>query len=130
MTSEKNDSPAPVATASGETTTLLNKSGAKGILCAKCSHVNRAGSTKCSRCESHLHIKCNDCGTRNERFHTRCQTCGRRLHRSFFEKLGAGGFKRQTRVTPLQIVLLLIFAAVAFYCVVIMQHVQLPPVQQ
>ena len=116
----------PTDASSGDTATLVAKPGAKGVLCAKCNHLNRPGASKCSRCESHLYVKCNDCGARTERVHSRCQSCGRRLHKSFFEKMNSRMFRQNARVTPIQLVLLLIFAAVAFYCVMIIERVRLP----
>ena len=118
MTLENNNSAGKGATA------LLKKEG-KGILCPKCNHLNRPHSTKCSRCDSHLHVKCKDCGAHNERIHTRCQTCGRRLHKGVFERVNSRIFARGARVTPFQLVLLGFFAITAFYLVVTVGRIEL-----
>src|ERR1041385_1198368 len=113
----------PIGGDSADTATLLRKAGAKGVLCAKCNNLNRPGAQKCSHCESHLYIKCKDCGAHTERINSRCHECGHRLHKSTLEKMSSRTFRQNTRITPIQIGLLLIFAAVAFYCVVVVQHV-------
>ena len=125
MTPESRETPSPIG---GDTATLLVQPGAKGVLCAKCNHLNRVSASKCSRCEAHLYVKCNDCGTHTERVHTCCQSCGRRLHKSFFEKMNGRMFRQNARVTPLQVVLLLIFACVAFYCVMMIDRLKLPTI--
>lgn len=123
MTPE-NNAPPPSNDA-GDTATFLKK-GSKGILCPKCNHVNRPGSTKCSRCESHLHVKCKDCGAHNERVYNRCHSCGRRLHLSVFARLNNRLLAQKARITPMQIVWLLIFAAAAFYFVMKIDDIKLP----
>jgi hypothetical protein len=107
-------------------TALLARPGAKGVLCGKCDYINPAGSSKCEECESHLYIKCRECGAHTERFHSRCPECRRSLHKSFFEKMNSQIFNSRARVTPLQLALLLIFAAVAFYCVMMIERVKVP----
>jgi hypothetical protein len=59
----------------------------KGILCAKCEHLNPPGSDVCEYCHAHLFLSCKSCGHRNERVRTRCTECGHRLHRGFFYQL-------------------------------------------
>lgn len=99
---------------------------AKGILCAKCEHVNVAGSTTCKRCRSHLHIKCNDCGTTNERVYTTCRHCGRRLHKSALGKAGARLFKGASKVKPLHVVIFIAVVGVMFYAIVALTRLRLP----
>lgn len=113
MKDNKDLPPPPPKPGSTDTDAFL-KTGGKGVLCAKCNHLNKPGSTKCSVCESHLHIKCNDCGHRNERVYTRCQSCGRRLHKSVFEKMHRQVFDHRAKITPFQIVLLLVAVAVVY----------------
>ncbi len=107
-------------------TTAFTKRTEKGILCPKCNHVNKPGSTKCSHCESHLHIKCNDCGARNERVYSRCQACGRRLHKSALEKMHASVFNHGAKVTPFQVALLIVAVSVIFLVVIAINKVNLP----
>jgi hypothetical protein len=123
MTPE-NNAPPPSNDA-GDTATFLKK-GSKGILCRKCNHLNRGTATKCSRCDSHLHIKCKKCGGRNERIHDNCHSCGQVLHESAYEKLNDRFFAHKPRVTPMQIVWLLVFAAVAFYFVMMIDDIKFP----
>jgi len=124
MTEDRNDLPAALARPEKADP---SKRTSKGILCPKCSHVNKPGSTKCSRCESHLHIKCNDCGATNERSHSRCQECGRRLHKSTIEKMNAKMFKNGAKVTPWQVVLLVLVVTVLFLIVHLLNQLSLSP---
>ncbi|MCF7668894.1 MAG: hypothetical protein K9N48_03855 [Verrucomicrobia bacterium] len=54
----------------------------KGILCAKCEHLNRRGTETCRRCGSALYITCKHCKTKNPRVTTKCSNCKHSLHRS------------------------------------------------
>ena len=68
----------------------LEKAGAstsrRGVLCAKCEHLNPAHLNECETCGAHLFLVCKECGEGNERVRTRCRSCGRRLHRSWFQR--------------------------------------------
>lgn len=124
MTTGTNDLPPPPPPR-GDTTTLINKS-AKGVLCAKCNHLNKPRSTKCSVCGSHLHIKCNDCGARNERFYSQCQECGRRLHKPTVERMQRTVFNQASKITLPQIALLIGVVALIVLLAVALNHVRLP----
>ena len=113
-------------TATSPDTTQTSKRSARGILCAKCEHVNAAGSTKCSRCASHLHIKCNDCGVVNERILTKCKSCGRTLRKNFLQKLG-GPFAGVTRFKPVHLLVFMVVVLGIFYGVVLLTELRLPP---
>ena len=76
---------------------ILNISG-RGILCAKCEHLNPAGLEKCETCQAHLFVFCTYCGTRNGRVLTRCTKCRRRL------KAGLGRKLRDTDRKPVNLV--------------------------
>lgn len=99
-----------------------------GITCAKCSHVNKAGSSRCETCESHLHIKCNDCGARNERVYSRCQTCGRRLHKTMLEKMNKRVFQHGGKLTVGQLVLAIAAAILIFGAIVALNTMRMPKI--
>jgi hypothetical protein len=124
MTSDNKSVPDAVAV---ESDTAIARKSSRGILCAKCEHVNSAGSTKCSRCGSHLHIKCHDCGVVNERTISTCKSCGRRLHKNVFQKMtarvGGGGV---ARVKPMHIALFVVVVTVITYVVISLTQIQLP----
>ena len=124
MTKDNKELPAPPPRR-GDTTTLINKSE-KGILCPKCQHLNRPGSTKCSVCESHLHIKCNDCGARNERVSSRCHECGRRLHKSVFEKMQRSVFNHGSKITVWQAALLVLAVVAIFLLILAVNKFRIP----
>ena len=83
----------------------------RGVLCAKCEHLNAYGTNECSRCGSHLYVSCVDCGHRVERVRSRCDSCGRRLHRSVLQRFSRKFFRRGLALTPTQIVLFIICVA-------------------
>ncbi len=124
MTQEHKDLPAPIPKPGSSDTSMRS---AKGILCPKCSHVNRPGSTKCSRCEAHLHIKCNDCGATNERAHSRCRECGRRLHKGALEKINRRLFQNSRKVSPWQVILIIVVVAAIFGLVVAFNEINITP---
>jgi hypothetical protein len=107
-------------------TTQTSKKSTKGVLCAKCEHVNKPGSTTCSVCRSHLHVKCKDCGAINERVLTTCRSCGRKLHRNAFQKLTATLSRSRSQFKPSFVILLLIIVAVVFYMVITLTHMPMP----
>jgi len=107
-------------------TTQTSKKSAKGILCAKCEHVNKAGSTTCSRCRAHLHIKCNDCGTVNERALNHCRNCGRNLHRTTLQRFASKLDRSRAKIKPLPVLLLFMVTGIIFYLVVKVTQLQIP----
>jgi hypothetical protein len=123
MIPEHNTVPA-AATAASDTTQTRKSS--RGILCAKCEHVNAAGSTKCNRCGSHLHVKCNDCGVINERILSTCKSCGRRLHKNVFQKIGARLGASSARVQPLHVLLFVVVVGAITYGIILLTQLQLP----
>jgi hypothetical protein len=62
----------------------------KGILCAKCDHLNPLNVNRCEVCHGHLYIVCRDCNHTNARILQRCTRCDRRLHRSLHDRDRAG----------------------------------------
>jgi len=48
----------------------------KGVLCAKCDHLNAPGSTTCEYCRSALFEPCRHCGKTVRRTAHRCEFCG------------------------------------------------------
>src|SRR4029078_9233170 len=81
------------------------------VRCLKCRHENPAGTNTCQSCGSHLYVSCRDCGERNLRSDTRCSACGRRLHRPLLQKIFTRKLGRSTKVTPLQLLFLVIAVA-------------------
>ncbi len=75
----------------------------KGLVCAKCNHVNPTGIDRCEACQGHLYIVCRKCKHTNPRMLQRCAHCDHRLHRTSKENGGGSPSK------PLNIV----FAGIA-----------------
>lgn len=98
----------------------------KGVLCAKCEHLNPPSLGTCERCHSHLFVTCGDCGTRNERVRTRCSDCGRKLHRSLWQRIGRRTFGRPTGVTPTAVFFFLAGVAIVFGIIVLISNISLP----
>lgn len=98
----------------------------RGVLCAKCEHLNAPGRGTCSRCGGHLYVSCHDCGARNERIRSRCTSCGRRMHRSFMEKYFRRVSKNTRHVTPLQVVLFIVALGIVFAVIVFAGSFSLP----
>jgi hypothetical protein len=91
-----------------------------GVLCAKCDHLNPPGASQCTACGSHLHVTCTGCGQRNPRVLARCPKCGRRLHRSRWRRLKRKFFNKRWKVTPLQIILLVVLVLVAYKLIILL----------
>lgn len=53
----------------------------RGLLCAKCDHLNPAGSEQCEHCQSELFSDCHKCGERNQTVVSKCRKCGTKLRR-------------------------------------------------
>jgi hypothetical protein len=69
---------------------LAKVTDGKGLVCAKCSHVNPTGIGRCESCQGHLYIVCRKCKHTNPRMLQRCAHCEHRLHRSSREGGGGG----------------------------------------
>jgi hypothetical protein len=91
---------------------------AKGILCAKCEHLNPSGSNICSLCGGHLYVTCHRCGCRNPRVDSRCQQCGHRLHRSFWKHLRNKLIPERLKINWFQVVLLIVAVFIVYRLIV------------
>ena len=85
----------------------------RGVLCAKCDHLNYLGQDACEKCGGDLYVECRRCGKRNLRVYTRCQHCRRRLHGSLFSGRRRHhhrreSFLRRTAWQLLQVLLILL----------------------
>jgi hypothetical protein len=100
----------------------------RGVLCAKCEHLNAWGRNECKRCGAHLYISCSDCGQRNERVRTRCANCQRRLHYSIFERARRRLSNGAIQWNSLQVVLFCIGVALAFVLIFFFSRLHLPGV--
>jgi hypothetical protein len=94
----------------------------RGILCAKCEHVNRLGDTNCGICGAHLYINCHACGTQNQRVNIRCSECKRSMHRSIFDADGKSKSFKKTRYKAWQFILLMIVVYVVYKIIVILSE--------
>jgi hypothetical protein len=100
----------------------------RGILCAKCEHLNPAGRHHCEYCKASLLIACKFCGQRNSRVDVRCAKCGHRLHRSPWRKWQRWLVAGHSRITWHQVVLLVVAVYVGYRVIVkIAEYNALPP---
>jgi hypothetical protein len=99
---------------------------AREIVCAKCGQTNRRGQSVCASCGAHLHILCHHCGSRNTRQAARCTECGHNLHRSLPKRLFRRVFGADSKISLLQIVLLLIGVLIGFTLIVLLTNWQPP----
>jgi hypothetical protein len=95
----------------------------RGVLCAKCEHLNPSGLLSCEFCGSRLFIKCRSCGQTNHRVAGRCTQCGHRMHRSWWRsklrRVERKIFGRRPKITWFQIALLVV-SVYAAYKVILM----------
>ena len=94
--------------------------GSRPVRCPKCRDVNSHGGSTCQSCGSHLYVTCRDCGERNVRSRSRCTSCGRRLHRPFLHKILSRKLGRTTKVTPWQLILLIVAVAIGYKAIIFM----------
>jgi len=102
----------------------LASSSDQSLFCAKCGEPNTVRSNTCFACGAHLHIVCHQCGHRNPRIAHHCGECGKRLHRSLWQKLEKRVFKRGTKLTSFQIMLLIVAVYITYK--IIVKFVELP----
>lgn len=100
-----------------------------GVVCAKCGELNPPGTNVCTKCGSRTYIACHRCGHSNERVATHCVECGHRLHRPVLRRLRKRLFGQRPKVTPFQIVLLVVFVLAAYKVVVYLAEYR-PPAYQ
>ncbi len=92
--------------------------GEKGVLCAKCDHLNPPGSNVCDECGAHLYVSCHSCGQRNRRVDAICSHCGHHLHRSFGRRLKKKLFPNNRKIRLVEAGLLVILVLVAYKIIV------------
>jgi hypothetical protein len=90
----------------------------KGVLCAKCDHLNPPGSNVCEECEAHLHVSCHACGHRNRRVDAVCSHCGHHLHRSLGRRLMKKLMPHNRTIILVEAGLLLILVLVAYKIII------------
>ena len=98
----------------------------KGVLCAKCEHLNPRGNSDCRKCGAHLYVSCVDCGHRNERLRSRCLSCGRRLHRSFLQRVAKRILPAHGGISPLQFAAFVIGVGLIFGLIVLISTIPIP----
>jgi len=98
----------------------------RGVLCAKCEHLNVWGRNECKRCGAHLYIACTDCGQRNERVRTRCVNCTRRLHHSIIDRMRRRMTTGSLQLSGLQMVIFCIGVALAFGVILALSRFEMP----
>jgi len=94
----------------------------RGILCARCEHLNDLSATNCAECGARLFVACSRCGELNQRVFTRCRKCHKRLHRGLFRhrhrrqhrQSGWRHLKQRLGMTFFQVVLVLVALGLAF----------------
>ncbi len=93
-------------------------SARRGVLCAKCEHLNPPGLSRCEHCEAHLYITCHACSHSNQRVHSRCSKCGYELHRPLHRRLIKKWLKGKRGAMILQIILLIVAVFGAYKLVI------------
>src|SRR5690348_1701503 len=88
------------------------------VRCAKCGEVNPPGTNLCVKCGARTYISCHHCGHSNERSAKQCSKCGHRLHRSLWRRWRKRLFGEHPKITPVQIILLIVFVAVAYKVII------------
>src|SRR5262245_45000883 len=99
----------------------------EGIPCAKCQHLNPAGSNTCEECKAHLWVACHHCGHRNRRIDAHCSECAGRLHRSALKPVSTKRFGARRNITAWQIATLVLAVWVAYKMVIFFAEYQAPP---
>jgi hypothetical protein len=85
----------------------------RGVVCAKCEHLNPRGRNTCGHCGAHLYVLCHSCGNRNPRSVSACTECGRRLHRSLWRRITRRLFERDRKKWALQAIVVVIGILIA-----------------
>lgn len=98
----------------------------RGVLCAKCEHLNTWGRNECKRCGSHLYITCSDCGQSNERVRTKCTNCSRRLHHSLMDRVRHRVSKESFQMSGVQVLIFCVGVGLAFGLILMLSHIELP----
>ena len=89
----------------------------RGVLCAKCEHLNPPQSSICNRCGAHLFLTCKACGQSNLRVLTRCTACNKRLHADFLARFERG--RGRKRKSTLVVLLVLGLVALLFFLLMV-----------
>jgi hypothetical protein len=98
----------------------------RGVLCAKCEHLNAWGRSECTICGATLYMACSHCSHLNERVRTRCTNCQDPLHHSWLENARrrvSGGALKLSRV---QVVVFCIGVALAFVLIFLLSRLHVP----
>ncbi len=96
------------------------------VTCAKCGRRNPARTNMCQQCGARLYISCHHCGHSNLRAASHCTECGNRLHRSLWRRMRKRLFGRNPKITPLQILLLIVFVFFAYKVIVYLAEYKPP----
>ena len=74
----------------------------RGVLCARCDHMNPAGADECRRCGAELFRDCPSCGETIQRIYSRCSKCHHRLPQRRFLFWGRSRSKPRARRSNVQ----------------------------
>jgi hypothetical protein len=98
----------------------------RGVLCAKCEHLNPPGLSTCEFCNAHLHLLCSYCRQRNARVQSCCSQCGRSLHRSFWSRGWQALFGRERKMHLVQAILLALAILAGLALIIFFSEFRLP----
>ena len=90
----------------------------RGVLCAKCDHLNPPGSKACEECGDHLYVACHYCGHKNRRVDAVCAECGHHLHRSLWRRWQRKFLGQNRKILIVELILLVIVVVVGFNLIV------------
>ncbi len=98
----------------------------RGVLCAKCDHLNPPGSKVCGECGAHLFVACHYCGHKNRRVDAVCSQCGHHLHRSMWRRLQRKILGQNSKILVIEGVLLVLVVLIGYKLIVNLVEAPLP----
>ena len=98
----------------------------RGVLCAKCDHLNLPGSKACDECGAHLYVACHYCGHKNRRVDAVCAQCGHHLHRSLWRRWQRKFLGQNSKILAIEAVLLVVLVVVGFKLIIKLVESPLP----
>jgi hypothetical protein len=90
----------------------------RGVLCAKCDHLNPPGSKVCEECGARLFVACHYCGHKNRRVDAACAQCGHHLHRSVWRRWQRKILGQNVKLLVIEAILFVILVVIGFKLII------------